>query len=725
MRSRRVVVLLALALALIGVTAVAVARTGGTAPGAPGQKPDWLPSDKHGFGTSTTLASKVWFTLEGGELSEVYYPRIDTPSLRDLQFVVSDGHSFAERERDSTVQRTVMPDAHSLVYTQVNTDIHHRWRLTKTYVTNPQSPTVAVRVHFESLTGRRYHLYVLADPSLSNDGTHDTGTCTGSTLLTTDNDMASAILTSPRLTRVSCGFKGTSDGWVDLSTHHRMLWHYSSAPNGNVVETGQTSLTGTRRHRDLTLALAFGPGSHSALARARGSLSTGFASLAHAYANGWHRYLASLRTPPSSLTTAAERREYAVSTMVLAASEDKTYRGAYVASPTMPWAWGTGLQNPSGPYHLVWARDLYEIATALIADGDTAGARRALHFLFYVQQKPDGSFPQNSDVTGKPVWTGLQLDEVSDPIILAHQLGETGHATWTHVKRAADFLINWHDDQGHHAPYTPQERWENQAGYSPATISAEIAALVCAADIAKKNGDTASATTYLQTADTWQQKLNDWTLTTNGPYGGSYYLRLTKDGNPNAGTTYDIGDSGPNNVDQRSVVDPSFLEMVRLGIKAPDDPNILHTIQVVDSQLAVHTPNGTFWHRYNHDGYGEQRDGGPWNVGFPPGSQTTIGRIWPIFAGERGEYELAAGNSAASYLQSMAATANDAGLLPEQVWDNNPPSGQPGFPPGTPTFSATPLAWTHAQLIRLAWSIVAGHPIEQPAIVACRYVRHC
>jgi glucoamylase len=411
--------------------------------------------------------------------------------------------------------------------------------------------------------------------------------------------------------------------------------------------------------------------------------------------------------------------------MVLAASEDKTYRGAYVASPTMPWAWGTGLQNPSGPYHLVWSRDLYEIATALIAEGDSAGARRALHFLFYVQQKPDGSFPQNSDVTGKPVWTGLQLDEVSDPIILAHQLGETGPAVWTHVKRAADFIIGWHDDQGHTAPYTPQERWENQAGYSPATISAEIAALVCAADIARKNGDNASATKYLQTADAWQQKVNDWTLTTNGPYGGSYYLRLTKDGNPNAGTTYDIGDSGPNGVDQRSIVDPSFLELVRLGIKAPNDPNILHTIQVVDAQLAVHTPNGTFWHRYNHDGYGEQRDGGPWNVGFPPGSQATIGRIWPIFAGERGEYELAAGQSAAARLQAMAAAANDGGLLPEQVWDDNPPSGQPGFAPGTPTFSATPLAWTHAQLIRLAWSIVAGHPVEQPAIVACRYVRHC
>jgi glucoamylase len=426
-----------------------------------------------------------------------------------------------------------------------------------------------------------------------------------------------------------------------------------------------------------------------------------------------------------SLGRPRERQQYAVSEMVLAASEDKTYRGAFVASPTMPWAWGTGLQTPSGPYHLVWSRDLYEIATALIADGDVAGARRALDFLLFRQQQPDGSFSQNSDVAGKPALTNLQLDEVADPIILAWQLGVTAAATWTHVKLAADFIVGFHDNQGHTAPYTPQERWENQAGYSPATIAAEIAGLVCAASIAQQNGDTASAAEYLQTADAWHAQLNAWTFTTTGPYGsGSYYLRLTKDGNPNAPTTYGVGDSGPT-LDQRAVVDPSFLELVRLGVVAPNDPHILSTLPVVDAQLSADTPNGRFWHRYTGDGYGEQRNGAPWDVGFPPGSQTTIGRVWPIFAGERGEYELAAGHTAASELHAMAAAANAVGFIPEQLWDQNPPSGQPGFAPGTPTFSATPLAWSHAQFIRLAWSIAAGHPVEQPSIVACRYVRTC
>jgi glucoamylase len=724
MRLSRIVPLAAMTLAM-GCPAGHAYAAGGDAPGAPGAKPDWLPADKAGFGTSRTAAGTAWFTLEGGELSEVYYPRVDTPSFRDLQFVVTDGHSFAEQERTSTIQRTQLADPRSLTYRQVNTDLHGRWRLTKTYVTDPRASTVAVQVRFESLTGRKYQVYALADPSLSNDGTHDSGSCSPAQMLTSDGHMASAILAQPALRGTSCGYQGTSDGWSDLSQHFRMQWHYASAPNGNVVETGRTALTGRPGHQQMTLVVSFGATTHDAVASAQSALQTGFPTLASRYANGWHMYLGSLRMPPQSLSTGSERRAYNVSEMVLAASEDKTHRGAYVASPTMPWAWGTGLQMPTGPYHLVWSRDLYEIATALIADGDVNGARRALRFLLFHQQKADGSFPQNSDVTGQPVWTNLQLDEVADPIILAEQLHAFDAATWSHVKRAADFIAGWHDDQGHTAPYTPQERWENQGGYSPATIAAEIAGLVCAADIARHNGDAASSAKYLQLADSWRAQVNAWTLTSTGPYAPAYYLRLTKDGNPNAGTTYGIGDSGPAAIDQRQVVDPSFLELVRLGIKPANDPNIVSTLGVVDSQLSYTTPTGQFWHRYTDDGYGEQRDGQPWDIGFPAGSQDTIGRMWPIFAGERGEYELLAGRSANDRLLAMAQSANAGGLLPEQVWDQNPPSGTAGFLPGHPTFSATPLAWTHAQLIRLAWSVQAGRPVEQPAVVACRYVLSC
>jgi glucoamylase len=172
------------------------------------------------------------------------------------------------------------------------------------------------------------------------------------------------------------------------------------------------------------------------------------------------------------------------------------------------------------------------------------------------------------------------------------------------------------------------------------------------------------------------------------------------------------------------VVDPSFLDLVRLGVKPARDPLIVESLPVVDQQLEVMTPEGPLWHRYNQDGYGETKSGGNWDVSQPD-TFGTIGRVWPIFAGERGEYTIAARGDATSFLTTMAGAANDAKLIPEQVWDNNPPAGEPGFVTGQGTFSATPLAWSHAQFIRLAWSIDAGRPIEQPSVVACRYTEDC
>ncbi len=408
--------------------------------------------------------------------------------------------------------------------------------------------------------------------------------------------------------------------------------------------------------------------------------------------------------------------------MVLAASEDKTHRGAYVASPTSPWAFGR--DDPSAPYHLVWSRDLYQIGTGLIAAGDTAGANRAVDYLFGVQQKPDGSFPQNSRVDGTPVWGGLQLDEVAFPIVLAYQLGRFDAGTWAGVKKAADFLIGFQQD-GNSAPWTPAERWENQSGYSPATIASEIAGLVCAATIAQHNGDAASAQRYLATADDWQSKVKGWTVTSTGPYSSQpYFLRLTKDGQPNAGTTYTIGDSGPSNVDQRTVVDGGYLDLVRLGVLPADDPAVVNSLGVIDQQLGIPTRHGLLWHRASFDGYGEKANGDPWDFGLPDDSLITRGRAWPLLNGERGEYQLAAGDrrEARGQIRTMASTAGPGLMLPEQVWDLQPPAGQPGFTTGRPTASATPLAWTHAQFLRLVRDVDAGYVVEQPRVVSERYL---
>lgn len=696
---------------------VLLACAGSPAPGRPGAPALWTPANKVGFGTARGESSRVWYTLgASGELTEVYYPTLGTPSVRDLRFVVSDGRTFAEAEQDATEHRVELVDPRSLTFRQVNTARSGRYRLTKTYVTDPDKDVLLIDVRFESLSGEPYALHVVYDPSLSNDGMDDSGTSHDGELFASDAKAASVLVARPGFTRTSSGFLGVSDGWTDLRDDYRLDWSFGSASEGNVVQTARVAVDGRARQR-VTLALGFGPTVREAHQAARGSLAAGFQEVARRYAEGWHSYLDAL--PPAPASARPWRTTYGVSVMVLAASEDKTFRGAFIASPSMPWVWGTGLERPSGAYHLVWSRDLYQIATGLLAAGDRQGAERALDHLFQVQQKPDGSFPQNAEVDGTPHWTSLQLDEVALPIVLAWQLGRADARTYTeHIRKAADFLVA-------NGPVTPQERWENQGGYSPGTIAAEVAGLVCAADLARRNGDTASAERYEATADAWQRQVEGWTVTSNGPLAPHpYYLRLTKDGNPNAGTTYSIGDGGPSAMDQRRVVDPSFLELVRLGVKPADDPAIVRSLAVVDARLRVETPHGPFWHRFDFDGYGETREGGPWEISEPDTGRT-LGRAWPLFAGERGEYALTVGQPAEDFLAAMARSGNDGFMLPEQVWDGRPPSGQPGFVPGEGTFSATPLTWSHAQFVRLAWSIQAGHPVEQPAVVACRYTRVC
>src|SRR5215212_884354 len=597
-----VVVVAAVLVATVLLLALSgLAEAASPAPGAPGDPAVWTPADKDGFGTSNTTASKVWYTLNDGELTEVYYPNLGTPSVRDLQFVVSDGETFADLETDATTHEVELVDNRALEYRQIDTDKGEqpKYRITKTYVTDPARSTVLIDVTFESLTNRPYQLYALYDPSLDNGGDDDTATSQNGQLLASDGDVASALVGTPQFEQISNGYKGKSDGWVDLQRNYKMDWSFGSASKpGNVVQTAKTTLTGLEGSRELTLALGFGSNTSGALNTAQTSLASGFESAQTSYQADWHNYLGSNSVPQSA---SGLQTTYDVSLMTLAAHEDKTYRGAYIASPSMPWVWGgvgangnrlldnRGADDSSGAYHLVWSRDLYQIATALLAAGDRGGAERALNYLFRTQQKPDGSSPQNSYVDGTQRWENVQLDEVAFPIVLAWQLGQTDHSVFRKYKsddqQAADYIVA-------RGPTTPQERWENQGGYSPATIAAEIAGLVCAADIATANNQPTLADSYLSVADNWQTNVEKWTVTTNGPLAAHpYYLRITKDGNPNAGTTYNIGDSGPSAADQRTIVDTSYLELVRLGVKPAYDANIVGSLDVVEDQLAAQTPN--------------------------------------------------------------------------------------------------------------------------------------
>jgi glucoamylase len=345
-----------------------------------------------------------------------------------------------------------------------------------------------------------------------------------------------------------------------------------------------------------------------------------------------------------------------------------------------------------------------------MAMGDRASANRALDYHFHRQQKPDGSFPQNSWVDGRDIGRGLQMDQVAFPLVLAYQLGRADRNTWLrHIKPAADLIVK-------RGPTTGQDRWEEKSGYSPATIAAEIAGLVCAAHIARIQSDQRSAQSYLQKADEWARNIDRWTATNTGRYGnGRYYLRITEDDNPNDGAKIEIN-SGGGTYDERDIVDSGFLELVRLGIKPADDPLVLESLAVVDELIRVETARGTGWYRYNHDAYGESNDGGPYD------GRTGKGRLWTLLTGERGEYELARGDrrAAVRYLDAMMAFANEGMMIPEQVW--NPSGGGLADRSGSGTGSATPLAWSMAQFIRLVMNLKNGRNLETPRIVAARYL---
>ncbi|HET8842577.1 MAG TPA: glucodextranase DOMON-like domain-containing protein, partial [Ktedonobacteraceae bacterium] len=371
---------------------------------------------------------------------------------------------------------------------------------------------------------------------------------------------------------------------------------------------------------------------------------------------------------------------------------------------------------------------LYEAWTGFYLDGDLATARDLVMFLFNNQQQADGSLPRNSLLNGKvaPDTGGIQLDETSYPLLMAYQMGITDSTFYQqHIKPAANFVIA-------HGPAFGVERWEEQSGYSPSTIAAEIAGLVAAAQIARANHDSRSMQLWLGVADDWQRSIESYAVTTNGPLANHpYYIRLSKTGDPNAAISYNLGNGGPT-LDQRSVIDAGFLELVRLGLKPFNNPAITESLPVVDATIKTDTPGGPGYHRYNGDGYGDSSSTGqPWAT-----TNTGTGHVWPVMDGERGEYNVAAGNTSQALLllNTMQKFASGVGLIPEQDWESadlaaspygtDPTTASIGFSNGKAAGSASPLTWSAAQYMRLLLDIQAGRTLEQPAATYQRYIVH-
>jgi len=691
--------------------------------GSPGIEPRWTHGGKDGVGTAYAASSRVWFTFWNGIITEVYYPTVDRPQIRDLQYLITDGKSFFHDEKRHLESKLEQLSHQALGYRCTNSDPAGHYGIVKEIITDPH---LACVLQHTKLTGHesfisKLRLYALCAPHIEVGGWGNSGyvaRVAGRTVLIAERKGTwLALGATVPFSRVSCGYVGKSDGWTDLHGNYQMDWAFDHAPDGNIALTGELDLAGTR---EFTLGLAFGNSQHHAVSTLFQSLSSPFAEHRKRYEEQWTR--SSANVLPLEKTSGDGGKLYRASFSLLRAHEDKSYPGAFIASISIPWGEAAGDKDQGG-YHLVWTRDMVNSANAMLAAGDRATPIRALIYLDVCQQE-DGGFAQNFWIDGEPYWRGVQLDEVAFPILLAWRL-EREQALqdfdpYPMVSRAAAYLVR-------HGPVTPQERWEEVSGYSPSTLASNIAAMICAASFARERGDEATAKYLEEYADFLECHVESWTVTTQGtllPGVARHYLRIlperpdnpNPDEDPNQGNiTIANRRPGARNVfPAKEVVDAGFLELVRHGVRRPDDPIIVDSLKVVDAVLKVDTPFGPCWRRYNHDGYGQRDDGGPF-VGWGRG------RAWPLLTGERGHYELAAGHDTRPFLRAMEGLASSTGLLPEQAWDG-PDQPQVHMYRGRPTGSAMPLMWAHAEYLKLLRSVRDGKVADLIAEVAKRYL---
>jgi glucoamylase len=765
------VLLLASPLAAPAVVSRRAATPSGEAPGGPGATSYLDTARKDCFGTARDTTSKVWFTVAGGVLSDVFSPTIENTNVSTVQYIVTDGRTFADLQQRDMTYSVSSPDPSGMVCRVTSTDRAHRFRLVSDYVTDPARDSVVIHTTLVPMDGdarsvQNLKVYVRYDATIDNTG--GGGAANGGPNNATIDPATTALVSSdttaptgpfsaqvvgalvanhPFMTE-SSGFVGSADdGLSQLDAHHRLVDDYRSATDGNVVQTARVDMT---PGWPFTLALGFAPDAPGAIAAARGSAAQPFARTLGQYIAGWRSYDAALRRPPRRLAgltnaqDAAMQSTYWVSANVIKAAEDKTNIGAFVASPTDPW----GQSVPAATTHAGWtyrevfARDSYETFTGLLADGDTGSARDMTLFLFDRVQQPDGSFPRDSELDGTvaPDTFGLsEIDEVAYPLLMAWEAGLAGNVSFyqDHIRPAADYIVD-------HGPSTGAERWEEHPGFSPATIASEIAGLVAAGKLATAAGDTARADLYLATADDYQRNVKRWTVTTTGPDGPRYFIRESVDGDPNTAQTYDLGNGSLSHIDQRSIVDAGFLELTRMGELSARDPDVLASLHVVDSVLESQTASGPGWHRYGitadgaTDGYGDcyvpdpttcSPTGEPWFT-HAVGS----GHLWPLLTGERAEQDLQSGDRAAASGLAVDFQRMTWGLgyVSEQVWEDpdtpaspfgaDPTTASIGFSNGKAAGSAAPLIWGQAQYLRLVLDLQAGTLIDQPQITRARYL---
>ncbi len=698
------------------------------APGAPGIAARWTPSAKEGIGKALNASSNVSFTISHGILNEIYYPSEDMACTRDMEFIVTNGKDFFSEEKRHTTHDIRMADKGIPAYKIMNGCTEGHYGIEKTIIADPIRDVVLQEIRFQALKGeiKDYQLHAILAPHIGNSGGGNTawvGAYKGmSMLFAYRNGKTLAFACSYPWKKRSVGYVGKSDGWTDLSRHKQMTWEYQHAENGNVALTGQIDLD--KVEDTFLLAIGFGTDMEEAGLHVRSSLLNGFDEAHQLYVKEWKEWQKMITHRNSSKNAAGKL--FRESAAVLRMHEAKRFPGAIVASMSIPWGAAKGDQDIGG-YHMVWARDLVETSGGLMAMGTHPGTQRILNYLAATQEA-DGSWPQNMWLSGKPHWTGIQLDEIALPVLLIDLFknkklidSKYFESYWKVVKKAAGYLVR-------EGPYTLQDRWEKLPGYSTFTMATEVAALLAAADFAKDNNKPNLAKYLFETADYWNDHIETWTYVTGTQLAKDvgvegYYIRINpfkdvaaqdlKERKIHLGNHKE--DEGWARVNE--LVSPDALALVRFGLRAADDPRILNTIRVIDHLLKVETPHGPCWYRYNNDGYGEKADGTEYDG-------LGIGRAWPLLTGERAHYEIAAGHlqKARSLVKTMEAFAN-YGLIPEQIWDREDmPEKELYF--GKHSGSAMPLVWAQAEYIKLCASLKLKKIFDMPEHTRVRYLEN-
>lgn len=690
------------------------------ASGKPGKKPHWSSGAKTLVGTAASARSCVWYTVGLGTLNEIYFADVEQANTRSIRFLVT-GHDNFFSDEAWDADHKVVSEA-GAPCCRIETQCKYgRYSILKEIVVDPVHDTVVMRVQFTPSDESDLKLYLLVEPHLGDMGNENNswvGQYKGRKMLFAERgSIALAVAATAPVKQASCGYTGVSDGHTLLSAF-QPLTDSNLAEHGNVMMTSELDYHAVKDNR-FVVSIGFGTSPPEAAQEATTGILQDFDEIHDHFVRGWedeqrnYTEMADLSGHPLDM--------YRVSTAVLETHQSVRFPGGFIASLSLPWGFARS-DKEIGGYHVLWPRDMVETALGKLACGDARAARATLFFLRCTQEET-GGWSQNMFLDGTPHWNAVQMDGTALPILLADQLRRAdaleGYNVIPMVDAAARFLLK-------HGPSTEQDRWEELPGYSPYTSATEVAALLATADMMEAGGDVAGATFLRNTADAWQDTIDEFNYVTGTPLAeahgvSSYYVRIAPpervERDEMGSLTNVISNLSFGNRHQLAgeTVSPDALALVRFGLRAPDDPRILNTIKVLDATLKRETKTGPAWIRSSHDGYGERADGSPYE-------ETGIGRCWPLLAGERGHYELLAGNRdfALEMLKTMARQTSECGMIPEQVWDS-PDIPEHMLYNGRPAGSAMPLVWAHAEYIKLLRSLHDNAVWDLPPQTVQRY----